>query len=184
MPAPYRWREAQIAQEVEAVAGTAETLVAADLFIAHDITLTNGVAVSPDGRTLYLADSIPRTIFAYDLDPETGAITGKRIFATTEDRPGVPDGATVDSEGHVWSAQFDAGLVVRYAPDGCVVREIPFPVTRVTSCVLGGPALTTLYVTSASFRLSDEERRAQPLAGAVFAVEVDVPGVPEARYAG
>lgn len=152
--------------------------------MVRGITLTNGVAFSPDGRILYFADSTEQTIFACDIEPETGALKAKRVFATTEDLPGVPDGATVDAEGYLWSAQFDAGRVLRYAPDGRVVKEIAFPIERVTSCTLGGKNLSTLFVTSAFFRLTDEQRAAQPLAGSLFAVEVDVPGVPESRYAG
>ena len=151
---------------------------------ADNITLSNGVAFSPDGGTLYFADSLLKTIFAYDLAADSGALANKRVFAETSAVPGIPDGATVDAEGHLWSARFDGNRVVRYAPDGSVVQEIELPVSRVTSCALGGPDLKTLYITSAFFRLTDEQRAKQPLAGALFAVQVDVPGVPEPRYKG
>ncbi len=151
---------------------------------ADNITLSNGVAFSPDGGTLYFADSLLKTIFAYDLDAESGALANKRVFAETSAVPGIPDGATVDDEGHLWSARFDGSRVVRHAPDGSVVQEITLPVSRVTSCALGGPDLKTLYITSAFFRLTDEQRAEQPLAGALFAVQVDVPGVVEPRYRG
>ena len=151
---------------------------------ADGITLSNGVAVSPDGGTLYCADSMPKKIFAFDLDAASGALTNKRVFANTATLPGIPDGATVDAEGFLWSARFDGSCVLRHAPDGSVVQEIELPVSRVTSCALGGADLKTLYITSAFFRLTDEQRAAQPLAGALFAVEVEVPGVPEPRYRG
>ncbi len=151
---------------------------------ADGITLSNGVAFSPDGGTLYYADSLLKNIYTYDLEPETGALSNKHIFAETGALPGIPDGATVDSEGFLWSARFDGGRVVRHAPDGSVVGEIELPVTRVTSCALGGGNLKTLYITTAFFRLSDEQRAKQPLAGALFAVEVEVPGVVEPRYRG
>lgn len=148
------------------------------------ITLTNGIAFSPKGDVLYFTDSPTKNIFAYDLDANTGALTNKRIFAKTKALPGIPDGATVDAEGHLWSARFDGSRVLRHTPDGDVADEIELPVSRVTSCALGGPDLKTLYITSAFFRLTEEQRATQPLAGALFAVEVDVPGVPEPRYRG
>jgi sugar lactone lactonase YvrE len=151
---------------------------------ADNITLSNGIAFSPDGGTLYCADSLLKTIFAYDLAADSGALANKRVFAETSAVPGIPDGATVDAEGHLWSARFDGSRVVRHAPDGSVVQEIELPVSRVTSCALGGSDLKTLYITSAFFRLTDEQRAKQPLAGALFAVQVDVPGVPEPRYKG
>ena len=151
---------------------------------ADGITLSNGVAFSPDGGTLYYTDSLQKIIYAFDLDPESGALSNKHVFAETGALPGIPDGATVDAEGHPWSARFHGSRVLRHAPDGGVVGEIEFPVSHVTSCALDGPDLKTLYVTSAFFRLTDEQRAAEPLAGALFAVEVDVPGVSEPRYRG
>ena len=151
---------------------------------ADGITLSNGVAFSPDGGILYLADSLTKNIYAYDLDADTGALANKRIFAETAKLPGIPDGATVDAEGFLWSARFDGSRVVRHAPDGSVADEIELPVSRVTSCALGGPGLKTLYITTAFFRLTEEQRAKQPLAGALVAVEVDVPGVAEPRYRG
>jgi len=151
---------------------------------ADGITLSNGVAFSPDGRTLYCADSLLKKLYAYDLEPETGALSKRRVFAKSAAVPGIPDGATVDSEGHLWSARFDGGRVLRHAPNGRVVGEILLPASRVTSCALGGPDLKTLYVTSAFFRLTKKQRVAEPLAGALFAVEVDVPGLPEPYYRG
>ena len=151
---------------------------------ADGITLPNGVAFSPDGGTLYYADSLLKNIFAFDLDGETGVLSNKRIFAETDALPGIPDGATVDAEGFLWSARFDGGRVLRHTPDGSVAGEIELPVSRVTSCALGGQDLKTLFITTAFFRLTDEQRAAEPLAGALFAIEVDVPGVPEPRYRG
>ena len=84
----------------------------------------------------------------------------------------------MDSEGFLWSARFDGSRVLRHSPDGEVVDEIELPVSRVTSCALGGPELKTLYVTTAFFRLTEDQRLAEPRAGALFAVEVDVSGLP------
>jgi L-arabinonolactonase len=97
---------------------------------------------------------------------------------------GYPDGLTVDSEGYIWNAHYDGWRVTRYAPDGRVDRVIELPVQHVTSLTFGGPDLRTLFVTSASMRLSDEQRAAQPEAGHVFAIETDVTGIAEPMFAG
>ncbi len=149
--------------------------------VAEDIFLTNGVAISPDDRTLYVADSHHKTIFAHDLDIDSGRLGPKRVFAVT---PGLPDGACVDAEGGLWSAQFDVGTVMRFAPDGRLDRTVTLPVSRPTSCTFGGPGLRTLYVTTATFRLSEAERAAQPHAGGLLALEVGVAGVPEPEFGG
>eukprot|EP01036_Dinobryon_divergens_P001781 gene1781-2339_t len=105
----------------------------------------------------------------------------QRIFATTQ-APGFPDGSTVDEEGYLWNAQFDAGRVVRYAPDGRIDRVLALPVQRPTCCTFGGPDLSTLYITTASQKMTPEELKAQPLAGALLALEAGVRGLPEPRF--
>ena len=96
----------------------------------------------------------------------------------------MPDGLCVDSKGFVWSARVGAGAVARFAPDGTLDRTIPLPVRRPTSVMLGGDDLRTLFITTSCRTLSEEELKAQPLAGALLAVRVDVPGLPEPDYAG
>ena len=105
-----------------------------------------------------------------------------RVFASSEP-PGFPDGATVDAEGFLWSAQFKASRVVRYAPDGRVDRVVEMPVDKPTAVAFGGPALDTLYITSASQHMSAADVAAQPLAGALFALKPGVRGLPEPRFA-
>jgi sugar lactone lactonase YvrE len=90
----------------------------------------------------------------------------------------------VDSKGYVWSARVGAGAVARFAPDGTLDRRIELPVKRPTSVMLGGDDLRTLFISTASRSLTDDELKAQPLAGAMLAVRVDVPGLPERDYAG
>jgi L-arabinonolactonase len=150
--------------------------------MAEDIFLTNGIAFSPDDRTLYMADSHHKTIYRYDFDLANGAIANRRVFATPAQ--GLPDGACVDREGFLWSAQFDAGQVLRYAPDGRLDRTIELPVSRPTACTFGGADLGTLFVTTARLRLSEAERAAQPDAGGLLAIEVGVTGLPEPEFAG
>lgn len=147
------------------------------------ITIPNSLCWSPDDRTMYFADSFQATIFAFPFTPETGELGERRIFARVE-LPGVPDGATVDAEGHLWCAQYGAWRLTRYAPDGSIDRELPLPVQQPTSCAFGGPDLATLFITTASQRLTPEQRAEQPLAGALLACEPGVPGLPEPRFAG
>ena len=145
----------------------------------EDIWLPNAICFSPDGRTLYFGDSHTKTIFAYDYDLDTGTPTNRRLFADTSGLPGVPDGASVDAEGYVWNARFDAGRLLRFAPNGTVDQVVELPVSRPTHVTFGGPDLRTLYITTARFRLHRDELQAQPIAGALLCVDVDVAGLPE-----
>ena len=147
------------------------------------ICIPNSLAWSPDGRTMYFADSLHYGISSYDFDPGTGAMGVARPFAATTP-PGFPDGSTVDAEGFLWNAEFNAARVVRYAPDGRVDRVVPVPAPRPTSCAFGGPGLDTLFVTTASQGMAEEELAAEPLAGALLSLDVGVMGLPEPRWAG
>jgi len=151
--------------------------------VLERITIPNSLCWSPDGRTMYFADSMERTIWAFPYDPATGNIGERRVFAKSEATE-VPDGATVDADGYVWSARYGGGRVVRHAPDGRIDRVIELPAKQITSCAFGGPELATLYITTASQRMTAEQRTAEPLAGALFAFEPGVRGLPEPRYAG
>jgi L-arabinonolactonase len=152
--------------------------------VAEAIGISNGPAWSPDDRIFYFADSRRRLIYAYDFDLATGAIANRRIFADCSHELFEPDGATVDEEGCLWSAQWNGWRIVRYRPDGGIDRIVPMPVQRPTSCMFGGPNLETLYVTSARSGLSDEELAGQPQAGGVFALDAGVRGLPAFRFAG
>ena len=147
-----------------------------------NVTVSNGLGWSPDNRTMYYTDSTTRSIFAYDFELETGDISNERIFA--HHKIGAPDGLTVDAEGFVWGARWDGWQIIRFAPDGTIDRVVEMPVQRPTSCMFGGANLSQLYITSASAWLSEAELARQPLAGSVFVVETDVPGLPEPLFAG
>lgn len=151
--------------------------------IISGIGTSNGLGWSPDNRVMYYTDSKKRTIWVYDFDLESGAISNQHVFVTTP-TDYIPDGLTVDAEGYVWSAKWDGWKVVRYAPDGSVDLEINLPVQRPTSCVFGGSDLTDLYITSASTGLSRAELAEQPLAGCIFIVESGTKGLLEPRFAG
>lgn len=152
--------------------------------IRGDVIVPNSICWSPDSLVMYFADTYRDRIMRYRFDPETGTLHDEQLFADTSDRPGRPDGSTVDADGFLWNAEFGGGRVVRYAPDGRIDRVIPLPVSQPTSCTFGGKDLATLFITSAHQRLSAEARTAQPLAGNVFAVSPGVKGLPEPEYAG
>ncbi len=148
------------------------------------IWVANSVCWSPDDKRMYFADSHVKTIFVYDFDLAAGKIGPRRIFATMNDRPGVPDGSSVDAEGFVWNAVFDGGGVVRYAPDGRLDRTVQLSVSRPTACAFGGADLATLYVTTARFRLAPNKLAAETHAGGLLALDVGVKGLPEPLYRG
>lgn len=150
--------------------------------VMADICIPNSLCWSPDGATMYFADSLRYAIDAYAFDPAGGVLGPKRVFATTE-APGFPDGSAVDAEGFVWNAQFNASRIVRYAPDGRIDRIVETPVPRPTSCAFGGSGLDTLFITTTSQNMTEAERAAEPLAGALLALDVGVRGLPEPRFA-
>ena len=120
----------------------------------------------------------------FDFDPASGMPSNPRTFARWERETDRPDGAAVDSAGHYWIAHFRGGKVVEIDPSGRTVREIPFPAMCPTMCAFGGPDLRTLYATSARQDRPADELERFPQSGGVFAMRVDVPGLPEPRYAG
>ena len=139
--------------------------------ILPGIITSNGLGWSPDDRTFYFTDSIARLIWAFDFDPDAGLATNQRLFA--QDPSGyVPDGLAVDDEGCVWSCKWDGAKIVRYSPEGRVLREIAMPVARPTSCAFIGTDRSTLAVTTA---LPAEARRAE-LDGTVLLLDLGVTG--------
>lgn len=146
------------------------------------VCIPNSLAWSPDGRTMYFADSLRYTIFAYDFDPVRGEMSGERVFATSQ-APAFADGSTVDAQGYLWNAEFNGSRIVRYAPDGRVDRVVEVPVHRPTCCAFGGPGLDILFITTASQQMSADELARQPLAGGLLAIEAGVRGLVEPRFA-
>lgn len=138
-------------------------------------TVPNGLGWSPDDRLMYFTDSAESVIHVYDFDLARGRIANRRPLLRLDERHGKPDGLTVDAQGCLWVALWDGWQVARFSPTGQCLATFRLPVPRPTSCCFGGPALRTLYVTSASLRLSEQVLRDAPLSGAVFAMEV--PGV-------
>lgn len=151
--------------------------------LAGDIMFSNGPCFSPDGRTLYFADSGRQSIFAYDYVPETGEIGERRLFAQTGELQGLPDGATVDSSGLLWVAINQGGKVAAFRPDGRIERVIDLPASHPGSLTFGGPELDRLYVTTI-----DPAYFGQPTApsgGYIHVIEgLGVKGLAEPRFAG
>jgi sugar lactone lactonase YvrE len=140
--------------------------------------ITNGPAMSPNGRTLYHCDTLRRTIFAFDVASD-GALSRKRVFACVEADAGHPDGLTVDADGGVWCGLFGGWGARRYSPAGEVAGFVRFPCANVTKIAFGGADLRTAYATTAWMGLSEAARLVQPLAGGLFRFAVDVPGLPQ-----
>ena len=150
--------------------------------IVGDLIVSNGLAWSPDDRTMYHSDSRQNVIWAYDYDVEAGTVRDRRVFAEVDPREGRPDGAAVDAEGFYWSAGVGGARLTRYAPNGRVDRVIPLPVRFPSMCAFGGDNLDILYVTSVREVLSEADLEREPLAGGLFAIDVGVAGLPEPRY--
>jgi sugar lactone lactonase YvrE len=152
------------------------------------MTVSNGLAFSPDSKTMYHADTTSHTIRSFDFDLTRGQADNMRIlkqFASDKSSPhygGRPDGAAVDSEGAYWCAMFEGARLLRLAPDGEILREIALPVRCPTMLAFGGDDLRTLYITSASEKRPAAELAQYPLSGCLLSLRVDVAGREEAAY--
>ncbi|MBC9032592.1 SMP-30/gluconolactonase/LRE family protein [Sphingomonas sp. JC676] len=143
------------------------------------VSITNGPAVSPDGRTLYHVDTLGGVIYACDVD-DAGMLANQREFVRIPNSEGYPDGPTVDSEGCVWVGLYNGWTVRRYSPAGALIDTVPFPVSAITKVAFGGPELKTVFATTANKHLSPAALEKEPHAGDLFRFEVDVPGQPGA----
>jgi len=159
---------------------------------AEGITVSNGLAWSPNGRTLYWSDTAAHTVYAFDFDIASGGIGNRREFATfAAKQPGQglagyggrPDGAAVDVEGCYWVAMFEGQRLLRLSPQGEILREVRLPVRCATMPCFGDADLRTLYVTTARYNRPEEELAQQPHAGCVLALRVEAPGLPVNMFA-
>lgn len=148
---------------------------------ARDVSVPNSLAWSPDSAIMYFADGNDPVIWQYDFDARTGQISQRKPFATLPDESGVPDGAAVDADGYLWSANYGGWSVTRYAPDGEVAEVHELPVSQPTSCSFGGEDLDVMFVTTARQRLTTDDLARQPLAGRVFAMRTKTHGMPPPR---
>jgi sugar lactone lactonase YvrE len=148
------------------------------------VTISNGLAWSPDGATMYYVDTPTLRVDAFDFDGATGTITRRRPAVTIPVGEGRPDGICVDTEGAIWVALWPGWAVRRYLPDGTLDAVMRLPVARVSSCVFGGPSLDTMFITTAWNGADEEERAAQPHAGSLFVTRPGAHGIPRATFGG
>lgn len=139
--------------------------------------ISNTLCWSPDARNFYFADTLENEIRVYDYNMTTGEVSNERPFLRGFKR-GLPDGSAIDSAGYLWNCRFSGGCIVRIAPDGTVDRIVEMPVHNITTCTFGGPDLKTLFITTASIVSPPGNR----LAGSLFALDVETPGLPENRF--
>jgi sugar lactone lactonase YvrE len=149
--------------------------------IVGDITVSNSLAFSPDGRTMYLADTTVATVYAFDYDVSSGTASNRRVFIRFD--KGRPDGAEVDSQGGYWIALMMRSVIARYRPNGMLDFEIPVPVLQPTKMAFGGPDLATLYLTTASYRYFPGDQPMGEQAGGLFAIDTGYRGIEEPRFA-
>ena len=134
------------------------------------IIISNSIAFSPDGCTLYYCDTIQKEIWAYDIDVQSGNASNKRVFTSTKHLKGGPDGSAVDRDGYLWNAMWGGGCLVRWAPDGTFDRKIELPIPNPTCPVFGGTNLDTIYVTSARVELDEYQLIKYPDSGNLFSI--------------
>jgi len=143
--------------------------------VVRDISVANGLAVSPEGRRLYFADAPTRRIDHFELDPASGALTNRSAFTHLPAGQGFIDGATVDAQGAYWLANVGAGALRRYLPDGTLERSVPLPASNPTNMTFGGADIDTLYITTTQLALGANNKSN----GSVFVYKPGVGGVPE-----
>jgi sugar lactone lactonase YvrE len=152
---------------------------------ADNVPVNNGPAWSTDGRTMWVNDTVRNVVLRGDFEPGSGALERPAPWLRFADGDGYPDGMTTDRDGRLWIAHWAGGCVTCHAgDDGRELARIPLPTSNVTNVAFGGPDLSTLFITTAATELSPAQRGAQPLAGALFAVETDAVGFPPHRFAG
>jgi xylono-1,5-lactonase len=140
------------------------------------MAVVNGPAFSPDGRMIYVSDSIGRRIIAFNM--AGGKLSHRRTFATMTTDEGLPDGLTVDADGCLWCAHWGGNRVTRFAPSGERLTAVEIPASHVTSVAFGGTGLDTLFITTARYGLSAEQVTREPYSGALFSLRPGVKGLP------
>ncbi len=150
--------------------------------IVDGLGMSNGLAWTGDGATMYLADTLARRIEAWVYDVASGSVGERRTVVVLGEGDGVPDGLTIDAEGHLWVGCFGGGAVRRFAPDGRLEALVRVPAAQVTSCAFGGPDLGDLYITTATSGLDEAALAGQPAAGGLFRVRPGATGVPALRF--
>ncbi|HUX45965.1 MAG TPA: SMP-30/gluconolactonase/LRE family protein [Terracidiphilus sp.] len=144
--------------------------------VLKDIGCSNGMAFSLDQRSFYYTDSFAREIYIFDYNIEDGTLANQRVFASFEESEGLPDGATLDADGRLWSALWDGSCIIRLSPNGRVDRRISLPARKTSSLTFGGEDYKDIYVTTAGGNTRQDDG---PQAGALFRIRTHTRGVPE-----
>lgn len=148
-----------------------------------EITTSNGLSWDPDTSTMYYIDSPTRRVSAFRFDPQSGEIRDRRTVYRVPDGKGFPDGMAIDSKGTLWIALWGGASVLNLDPaSGAILRTVKVPARNVTSCAFGGDDLETLFITSASIGLTDDEKQAFPHSGKVFSVRPGARGLPTVPF--
>ena len=159
--------------------------IGADLqteILLTEISCANSTCFSPDGNTMYFADTPDREILAFNYGSD--GVSDRRVLASFKDEPGLPDGSCVDAEGGVWNAEWEGRRVVRVTPDGDIDMVVEVPVWKPTCCAFGGPELDTLYITTSRLASDEDVLAKEPQSGGLFAVKTGVRGVNDTPFCG
>ena len=150
-----------------------------------DVTISNGLAWSPDHKTLYYIDTPTHEVKAFDYDLENGTIANMRVVISMSRSFGFPDGMTSDTQGNLWIAMWGGAQVTKWNPHtGQLLERIPVPAKNASSCVFGGENMNELYITSARVDLDEDTLKQYPHTGGVFRLETDIEGMPSFKFAG
>lgn len=144
--------------------------------VLEGIGCPNGMAFTPDHKGLYFTDSFAYKIYLFDYNAEDGQLSNQRVFASFNEAEGLPDGATLDADGQLWSALWDGSSIVRLSADGTIEKRISIPARKVSSLTFAGDDYSDIYITTAGGNTKDDDG---PLAGATFRLKTDVRGRPE-----
>lgn len=151
----------------------------------ENITISNGLAWSPDQTKMYYIDSPTKNIFAFDYDADSGSIQNKRPVITLNDEQGWPDGMTIDSDGMIWLAHWAGQRICRWNPEtGEPIETYPTPAPHTSCCCFGGKDLTELYITTARKGLEPAQLEAHPQSGHLFRMQTNVVGAPTYAFGG
>lgn len=146
--------------------------------VLTNTSISNGIAWSPDLKKMYYIDSPTYRILAFDYDDKTGNISNPSPVIEVPEEIGLPDGMTIDEKGMLWIAHWGGSQVCRWNPaNGELLGKLKVPAPNVTSCIFGGPFMSTLFITTARSGLSDKELKKYPMSGSLFATQVDVKGL-------
>ncbi len=144
--------------------------------VLGDIGCSNGMAFTRDQTGFYYTDSFARAIYIFDYNVQSGALSNQRVFARFDESDGLPDGATLDADGRLWSALWDGSCVAQLDGSGRIEKRVHVPVPKTSSVAFGGEDLSDMYITTAG---GDRKQEEGPLAGALFRLRTEARGLPE-----